>query len=266
MANTALYDKSYKIPEPLIAIVKAALVKYPNSEGIKRAKTIVYNGVITFQNLERLKNFFKYYQPVNGDTSQYELAGGNDMKNWVDRTLDSDRKGIEFSKRALRDVSNDVMQDTQAESSTVDLKEWFSDSSIDGGVEPDENALAVIFNNDKKILLLKRTPNEHIWGAGKWALVGGSVEDGELPEVAVKREVKEETGIELGATLKTFTLQRRSTSIEHCFVSKYSGDPDEIKLNNENTSYGWFTPEEMKYLDTVPNLMDYINMAVLNYD
>jgi 8-oxo-dGTP pyrophosphatase MutT (NUDIX family) len=264
MANSELYDKSYKIPEPLIAIVKAALVKYPNSEGIKRAKTIVYNGVITYQNMERLKNFFKYYQPVNGDTSQFELAGGNDMKNWVDRTLDSDRKAVEFSKHALRDVSNDVMQDTHAQSSTTDLKEWFSDSSIDGGVEPDENALAVIFNDDKKILLLKRAPTKGVWGAGKWSLIGGGVEAGELPEVAAKREVKEETGIVLGALLKTFTLQRRSTSIEHCFVSKYNGDPDDIRLNNENTSYGWFSPEEMSYLDTVPNLMDYINMAVLS--
>ena len=52
-------------------------------------------------------------------------------------------------------------------------------------------AAGVIFNQDNKILLVKATYQRfHPWG-----LPGGSLEYGESPEDAVKREVWEETGL-----------------------------------------------------------------------
>ena len=58
----------------------------------------------------------------------------------------------------------------------------------------------VIFNQDNKILLVKATYQRfHPWG-----LPGGSLEYGESPEEAVKREVWEETG--LNVDIKSFLL------------------------------------------------------------
>lgn len=52
-------------------------------------------------------------------------------------------------------------------------------------------AAGVIFNQDKRILLVKSTYQRfHPWG-----LPGGSLDYGESPEDAVKREVLEETGL-----------------------------------------------------------------------
>ena len=52
-------------------------------------------------------------------------------------------------------------------------------------------AVAVIFNQDKKILLVKSTYQKfHPWG-----LPGGNLNYGESPEDAVMREIFEETGL-----------------------------------------------------------------------
>ena len=54
-------------------------------------------------------------------------------------------------------------------------------------------AAGVIFNRDNKILLVKSTYQRfHPWG-----LPGGSLDYGESPEDAVKREVWEETGLNI---------------------------------------------------------------------
>jgi ADP-ribose pyrophosphatase YjhB (NUDIX family) len=54
-------------------------------------------------------------------------------------------------------------------------------------------AVAVIFDQDKRILLVKSTYNRfHPWG-----LPGGSLEYGESPEVAVIREIFEETNLRI---------------------------------------------------------------------
>lgn len=50
---------------------------------------------------------------------------------------------------------------------------------------------AVIVNNRQEILLQERVDNE------KWSLPGGKMEPGETVEEAIKREVKEETGLDV---------------------------------------------------------------------
>jgi 8-oxo-dGTP diphosphatase len=55
---------------------------------------------------------------------------------------------------------------------------------------------ALIFNQDGKLLLTKRGPqakNER----GKWEIPGGSLEFGETLEQGLKREIREELGIEI---------------------------------------------------------------------
>ena len=52
---------------------------------------------------------------------------------------------------------------------------------------------------DNKYLMLHRTKKEHDINSGKYIGVGGHIEEGESPVDCIKREVKEETGLTLGA-------------------------------------------------------------------
>jgi hypothetical protein len=60
MANKELYNKTYKIPSDVIKHIQTILVSNSHGEGVKRAKFMLKNGVLTYQSLKRLKNFFDY--------------------------------------------------------------------------------------------------------------------------------------------------------------------------------------------------------------
>ena len=56
-------------------------------------------------------------------------------------------------------------------------------------------AAAALVDNDGRVLLQQRPEGKNM--AGLWEFPGGKVEDGELPEAAVVREVRGELGIDI---------------------------------------------------------------------
>ena len=254
--NHYLENKQYQIPSDVLNSIQAALISNPNNEGTKRAKFLVKNGAITYQVMKRLKNFFDYFNPQSGDKIQYALAGGNLMKQFIEISLAQDRAGVARSKKTKQDMTTKPNSELKPNSPMPRLNEEKKEKT-----EKKKNAIAVIVNNDNKILLLKRAKIKEIWQPGKWALVGGGVEKDETPQQAVEREILEEVGLEIKKFVKTFTIQRNPDSIEYIFACRYTGDPTEIELNDENTNYGWYDVDEMKFLDIVPNLIEYVTLA-----
>jgi len=55
---------------------------------------------------------------------------------------------------------------------------------------------AIILNDKNEVLLLQRSANSR-WKPSTWARPGGEVEFGETIEEALKREIKEEVGVEI---------------------------------------------------------------------
>jgi 8-oxo-dGTP diphosphatase len=250
--NQYLKDKQYKIPQEVLKSINVALISNPNNDGIKRAKYLLKNGSITYQEMKRLKNFLDNFNTTPENQMQYYLAGGDLMKSFIDRTLNADRNAVKQSKEVKQMYDVDPMlgtKPTQTPRLNEDKKEL------------KKNAVAVIVDSDNKILLLKRSSKPNIWQPSKWGLVGGEIEKGETPQQAIEREIKEETNLEINKFTKSFSIQKNPDSIEHVFACRYDGDPTDIRLNEENSNYGWYDIDEMKFLDIVPHLIEYITMV-----
>lgn len=256
MANSQLLGKQYKIPPDIINTINAALVSHPQGNGVRRAKFVVRNATLTYEAMKRIKHDLEHTQP---NSPEYALAGGELMLTFINRMLNTERAGTNMKQTITQDVTNNVMAGTENAGLRPGLNEVKKKDLV-------ENAIAIIVNGDNKILLAKRAIGD-FWGSGKWALIGGGVEKKDKNvEEACRREVKEETGLVLGDFIKSYTLQRQKDSIEHMFVTRYDGDGMNIRLNDENTAYGWFSIEEIKFLDTVPLLMEYLSLAFKSYD
>ena len=104
-----------------------------------------------------------------------------------------------------------------------------------------------------EILIVKRVDTKRIF-PGYWEIPGGKIEEGENPQQAVIREVREETGLDVDIE-KMFhtwsdTIQFHEEK-EHCieidFILKTYDD--EIRLSEEHSEFKWIT------LDQIPAKM-----------
>ena len=265
--NSELYDNTYFLPPDVLKHIQTTLVSIPNGEGVKRAKFLLKNGSITYQAMKRINNFFDTY---NGqDNNQYQLAGGDLMRSFIETSLNQDRSAVDRSKKNREEMNIDVtniekVQQIPRINENDAANDAVSDAVSDG---LKKNALAIIVNKNNQILLLKRGDNKEYWQPNKWSLVGGGVDDGEEPVKACQREIKEETDLDISTFSHKYIIQRNADSVEYIFVCKHDGDDYDIKLDTtENVQYGWFAPEEMRFLDHVPNLIDYVNLAFKKYD
>ena len=100
---------------------------------------------------------------------------------------------------------------------------------------------ACVMLNAGHVLLLKRAIPP---GVGKWALPAGYIEPGESAEEAVRREVKEETGIEI--TPEYLTSWGREVDAERsflglCFIERV--ERTQVVLDEESLGFEWVSME-----------------------
>ena len=106
----------------------------------------------------------------------------------------------------------------------------------------------VIIEQDGKFLVGKRASDKSY--GGKWAFVGGKFESGESPEEALRREVREEIGMEveivraLPVTDVNFPDGNRFRL--YSFLCKIGQGPLNLVAHDE---LRWVTPEELNGLD-----------------
>lgn len=106
-------------------------------------------------------------------------------------------------------------------------------------------------NTSGKYLLLKRNPNKYPDAQIGWEIVGGRIIPGIPLLTNLKREVKEETGMNLQKVDKLLSVQDiLRTKGKHVVRITYLGKATgKVKLDKEeNTEYRWFTIKELKAL------------------
>jgi len=99
---------------------------------------------------------------------------------------------------------------------------------------------AVVLNDEGRILLLK-----HVFRPGSgWGIPGGFLEPGEQPEDAVRRELREETGLELESAEMVFLRAlKKPARVEIIYRCRANG---KLSLQGYEIKSGdWFAPDEL---------------------
>ena len=104
-------------------------------------------------------------------------------------------------------------------------------------------------NKEDKYLLVKRSPEKYKGTKGNWDIVGGRIEPGSKLIDNLRREVKEETQLEIISEPILIHAQDIIPNTEKhvvrlSYVGKTEGEP--VLDTTENVEYKWLSLEEMK--------------------
>jgi len=100
-----------------------------------------------------------------------------------------------------------------------------------------------LIRKNSKFLMLKKSQDYDFTGH-RWEQPGGKIEDGEDRFKALKREIKEETGLQIGKLEDLVRIEIEAEECINCYVihvGEFSGD---IELSDEHEDYRWVSAEE----------------------
>lgn len=131
-----------------------------------------------------------------------------------------------------------------------------------------KNGAKVFIKNKKtgEFLFFLRDNKPDIPNPNRWGMLGGGIEDGELPEEALKREVGEESNIVLtdikllGEKNITLIVNEKPTPGKIYFFLAYTDNTLENLTLQEGQKLGYFTLEKMKEMKNVsPSIIEAID-------
>ena len=106
--NSELYGKKIQLPKTMLDHLYVCFTRVPdsdaNTEGHNRNEELRANGHATYQQLGRIKNYFDNYGGDKTD-APFILNGGDTMRAWVDRTLESMRNGDKLDREIKQDLT-----------------------------------------------------------------------------------------------------------------------------------------------------------------
>ena len=118
--------------------------------------------------------------------------------------------------------------------------------------------VAVARDRDGRYLLCKMPADRGVF-PGQWGLPGGGIEDGERMEEALRREMREEVGLEIedirplyftdDVRAKTFPGGRRETLYMIYLLFECRVVEGEVRLNPEFEKHAWVTAGELPGYD-----------------
>jgi 8-oxo-dGTP diphosphatase len=108
-----------------------------------------------------------------------------------------------------------------------------------------------------RVLLVERA---HEPLRGLWTLPGGRLSDGEGPEAAAIREVREELGLVIAAL---WPVTNMATAGYELFVFASKAFSGEVVPSPEIAAWQWVSREETMALATTPGLDDVLRLALL---
>ena len=104
-----------------------------------------------------------------------------------------------------------------------------------------------LFNKLRQVLIAQRLPGSHM--AGRWEFPGGKLEEGEPRLEGLRRELREELGVEIGAAEPLICYEHeypaRTVILDMWQVIDYRGEPAGL----EGQALKWVLPADLGQID-----------------
>lgn len=141
-----------------------------------------------------------------------------------------------------------------------------------------EGAIGIVLDSADRVLIVQM----HNYSGHEWRMPGGGVEEGESPEEAIVRELKEELGISefsvlgKGSEMNQYdwddqkvesSLARRGKyyrgQSQHQFVVRLNVDPDSLKIDeHEIKQFRWVNQSELHQFLVFPGQLEITKRAL----
>jgi len=145
------------------------------------------------------------------------------------------------------------MTETPHPTDPQEYQEWVKElkRKWKAGLIPDPQTVAIIITNTQnEVLLQLRDSNPNISFANHWTLPGGVVDPGEHHQDAAKRELLEETGLQINLfhwKMYKRKLNKAFTIEQHVYTGKTQKEPEEMVLG-EGQALHFFRRDELASL------------------
>jgi 8-oxo-dGTP diphosphatase len=114
----------------------------------------------------------------------------------------------------------------------------------------------IVVDDRSRLLLVLRGQEP---ARGTWSVPGGRVETGESDATATAREVLEETGLRVRVGQLAGTVERDAPGggvyVIRDYLCELVGDPGPVRAGDDADDAAWFSPAEVRDLDTSPGLV-----------
>lgn len=130
---------------------------------------------------------------------------------------------------------------------------------------PKEAVVVVIFNKNRDILFIHN--RRYTIGQLEWEIPAGKMDPGETPEIAARREAKEETGCDL-LDLTFLCSQNPANGMSDALVHVFAATVDteaEILDTDEICEKRWFSEEEYLTLLQTNGTKDGVSILAILY-
>jgi 8-oxo-dGTP diphosphatase len=113
-------------------------------------------------------------------------------------------------------------------------------------------ARAIVENSAGEVLLIRRAHTSR--GQGQWCLPGGKVDPGETPEQAVRKELREEVGLEAADLKSLFYIADPDPDAGQPYTTYYFHVKTDAPVRleqSESSEFRWVPPQEAARLPLV---------------
>ncbi len=124
-------------------------------------------------------------------------------------------------------------------------------------------------NKDGKYLLIRRNPEKYAGVNGNWDIVGGRITPGTKLIENLKREVREETQLEIVSEPKLLHAQDIIPNTERhivrlSYIGNTKGEP--VLDSSENLEYKWLSVDEIKKQEDLDvYVKEIIDLGLIGY-